>query len=180
MTEEQQIRNIQIRLTCSARETVITARPLHKSRINQRRAYLRRERPDERLITQEGIVSAAGRPDSASVECGSYQQVPVGRVLNGVADGKMVCLIELVVDFHETVIHIGGLQKVLILIREAEALLDRVDRRQILHQDRGIGGRLPPPLPLVVGKEKRLILSDRTAEGATELVLAQCGKAREG
>ena len=152
VTEEEKVRDIQVGFPGDAGETVVAAGPLHEHGIHESRLELRGPSADQRLVAKEAVAAAARRANAASIERLADQHVQIGRILDGIANRKSVCVVELVVHLNEPVIDIGGLQNIQTLWRDPEALLHEVDCAcertagtitiaaiNILDEDRGVG-----------------------------------------
>src|SRR5439155_16120828 len=85
VAKEQQVGNIEVRLTGDTGKAVVAARPLQQRVIDMSIGKLRGPCAYQRLVAQRAIASAAGRADAAAIQRLAYQHVEVSAILDRVA-----------------------------------------------------------------------------------------------
>ena len=184
MSEKKSVGDVEVGLSGGAGEIVVTAGPLDENAVDKIGREIRVRSADERLVTQENVVTAAGSADAAAVESAADELIEIAGILNRVADGETIILIEFVIDFDDAVVVVFGLENVQILGRDSQSFFGLVDQGQVgggraveqgdgLEQRGGICGGFPAALAFIVGEEEGFVFLDGAADGGAELILAQ-------
>ena len=170
VSERKSIRHIQVGLAGHRRKVVGPAGILHQKRIHHIRLQHGIQGTNQRLIPQVSVVAITGRANAAAVERIADQHVHVACVHNPVMDGKSVVGIELMVDLHEAVVVVEGLQDIQVFTGQTHRDFGSVDRAQVADQRLRIGRRLRQTLALIVGEEECLVFLNGGAERGAKLI----------
>ena len=118
-------------------------------------------------------MPAAGRANPASVERVTHKQMQVSAVLDVVAHGQPVLVVQLVIEFGNSVIVVFCFEDIQVFGSDAHCDLRRIQHSQVVGQEARIRWRFSPALPLVVHEQERSIFANGSAQSPAELILAK-------